>query len=58
MAAVLAWFMANWGMIAGVLLAISEALHIAFPADSGFGGFINGAIQFLKGIGAKDSSGS
>jgi hypothetical protein len=53
MSAIVAWIVANWGMVATVLLGISEALALAFPSSSGFGGIIAGIISFLKGLGAK-----
>lgn len=58
MTAVIAWLMANWGMIAAILLGVSEALALAFPATTGFGGILAGIIKFLKGLGAKDPAGN
>jgi hypothetical protein len=58
MTAVIAWLMANWGMIATILLGVSEALALAFPASSGFGGIVAGIVKFLKGLGVKDPSGN
>lgn len=53
----MSWLMANWGMIATVLLGLSEALALMFPASTGFGGILAGVIKFLKGLGAKDPAG-
>jgi hypothetical protein len=53
MSAVIAWLMANWGMIATVLLGISEALAVVFPSSTGFGGILAGIIKFLQGLGAQ-----
>lgn len=52
----IAWLEANWGLIASVLLGISESLALIFPASSGFGGIIASAIGFLKKIGAQQPS--
>ena len=48
-----AWFEANWGVIATILLGISESLALIFPATSGFGGILASIIGFLKNIGTK-----
>lgn len=54
MVALIGWLSSHLVVILGVLLAISEALAVLFPADSGFGGILAGLIKFLKGFGAKE----
>lgn len=49
----IAWFEANWGVIATILLGVSESLALIFPASSGFGGILASIIGFLKNIGTK-----
>lgn len=46
------WLVANWGLIATVLLGISEALALipGIQANS----ILTGLINFLKSIGTKD----
>lgn len=58
MSAVIAWLVANWGIIATVLLGISEALAVIFPSSTGAGGIIAGIISFLKSLGAKPPASS
>jgi len=53
MSAVISWLVANWGMIASVLLGVSESLALAFPSSTGFGGILAGVIKFVKGLGVK-----
>lgn len=52
----MAWLIDHLMPIVGVLLGISEALAVAFPSESGFGGILAGFIKFLKAIGAKDKA--
>lgn len=51
----MAWILANWGLIATILLGISEALALIPGLDSK--GIIAGLINFLKGLGVKDPQG-
>lgn len=53
MSQILTWFGANWGLVASVLLGVSESLSLAFPSESGFGGILSGVIKGLKSIGTK-----
>lgn len=53
---VVQWLVANYGMIATVLLGISESLALIFPSPSGFGGILASLIGFLKKIGTKPPS--
>lgn len=48
----MAWLLANWSLIATVLLGISEALALIPGLDSK--GILAGIINFLKGLGVKD----
>lgn len=48
----MAWILANWGTIATVLLAISEALSLIPSLKSN--GIILGIINFLKSVGVKE----
>lgn len=50
------WLMQNWAMVATVLLGISEALAVVFPASTGVGGILAGVIKVLKGAGVKPPS--
>ena len=56
MSAIIAWLMSNWGMVASILLVISEALAFVFPASTGFGGILAGIVKFLQSIGTKPPS--
>jgi hypothetical protein len=56
MSAIWAWFLAHYGMIASVLLGVSESLAVAFPSSTGFGGIIAGLIKFLQSLGAKPAA--
>lgn len=47
------WLVANYGMIATVLLGISESLALIFPSPSGFGGILAAIKGFLIRIGTK-----
>lgn len=47
----LAWIMANWGMVASVLLGISEALALIPALNSN--SILTAIINALKGIGVK-----
>ncbi len=47
----LAWITANWGLIATVLLGISETLSLIPALHSN--GLIQGLINFLKSVGAQ-----
>ena len=48
------WLMNNWGMIATVLLGVSESMAVAFPSSTKAGGIIAGIVKFLKQLGTKD----
>lgn len=50
------WLMNNYGLVASMLLIISEGLALAFPSGSGFGGILAGVIKTLKGLGVKDNT--
>lgn len=50
----LAFLIAHESLILMILLAVSEVLAVIFPADSGFGGIVAGAVKLLKSVGAKE----
>lgn len=47
------WLMTNWGLVASVLLGVSESLSLIFPSQNGFGGIVSGIVKALQSIGAK-----
>jgi hypothetical protein len=50
---VFGWFETNWGLVATILLGVSESLSLLFPSTTGFGGILASLIGFLKTIGTK-----
>lgn len=57
MSSAISWLSANYGVIASVLLGVSECLALLFPSSSGFGGILAGVIKFLKGLNVQPPTG-
>ena len=52
----LQWIIEHYGLMLSVMLGLSEALALIFPASTGFGGILAGLIKLLKSVGTKDSN--
>lgn len=49
------WFVQNWGLVATILLSVSEVLALVPALKSN--GIIDGLVKTLKSLGVKDQDG-